>query len=128
MHQKLYQIPEEACHCLPKILPGEPAIRLIASDSLCPTPNQATASTIQFITNRGPVILQGVAASPLSQGTPTRTLLFVMLYNRDTRPLFFDRDLKRIKRFLGSLGAIEYRNKSSTHEQAVAQWKSDNPS
>jgi hypothetical protein len=125
MHQRLYQIPEQVCRNLPDELPDALGIKIIGTDPLRPSPNQATTSGFQFVTDRGKIVLQGIAAGPRNDPEAHREILYVMADCRDPRPLFSDRDLERIESFLVAAGAASYPVGTAGLESAVAQWLVD---
>ncbi len=125
MHQRLYQIPEQVCRNLPDELSDASGIKIIGTDPLQPSPSQPTTSGIHFVTERGKIVLQSVAAAPQSDKEARREILYVMADCRDSRPLLFDRDLKRIESFLVASGAASCPVGTDGLESAVAQWLTD---
>ncbi len=125
MH-KLYEISEQVCRNLPDELPDGSGIKLVGTDPLRPTSNQVTTSGIHFVTSRGKIVLQGIAATPQRDLQPCRKILYIVADCRESRPFPFDRDAKRIDRFLLDSGAIAYGKTKADLDIIIAQWHIEN--
>ena len=97
----IYTIPELSLRDLPTEIPGSPGVRIKASDLLRPTPDQATASTFIFESDRGKTALQVLPpAMPPVDGRCRRGILAALLNDPSNC-----QDLETIERFLSTLGA-----------------------
>ena len=122
--RKLYQLPEQVCRNLPDELPDASEIKIVGTDPLRPLPNEPTASGIHFVTNSGKIVLQGIAAAPHSDPEARRELLYFLADYRDSRPMLFDRDMKRVERFLIAIGGQRVSERTAGPESTVEQWRS----
>ena len=121
MPRKLYQLNEKVCRNLPDELPEYSSIKIKGADSIRATSTQPTTSGIHFVTSRGGIALQGVAARPEQSIDFNRDLLYVWCDCREGTSLI-DRDTKRIEDFLHSQGAVFISQLPEGLESTISHW------